>query len=252
MANTDSFLDKYPKDIYKDLLQVPNENNGIDGTERTLMDGEGTESAMEISTEKVGARAGKTLLQGGSEITASASELNQLDGKILGTGAEKDTGASMGDLITWATNVASAGFPHVGSGGTLTRYSTSQILSMLGLPNATTIAGEICLESSGNGEILKSNVTNDITFGFVFWRTMNIPQTSQSMNDNDQYALFVCEPEENNVRLIVNTSEVQTTLAQDKCAIALSGSDLMVYCAGVQQQNYDVPFYGFTFSWGVI
>ena len=34
------------KDTYKDLLQVSNSNNGVDGTMRTVEDGEGTSSAL--------------------------------------------------------------------------------------------------------------------------------------------------------------------------------------------------------------
>ena len=38
------------KDTYKDLLQVSNSNNGVDGTLRTIEDGEGTSSALKVST----------------------------------------------------------------------------------------------------------------------------------------------------------------------------------------------------------
>ena len=37
------------KDTYKDLLQVSNSNNGVDGTLRTIEDGEGTSSALQVS-----------------------------------------------------------------------------------------------------------------------------------------------------------------------------------------------------------
>ena len=41
---------KTPKDTYKDLLQVSNSNSGVDGTLRSVEDGEGTSSALKIST----------------------------------------------------------------------------------------------------------------------------------------------------------------------------------------------------------
>lgn len=41
------------KDTYKDLLQVSNGNAGVDGTLRTVEDGEGTTSALQISTSGV-------------------------------------------------------------------------------------------------------------------------------------------------------------------------------------------------------
>ena len=41
------------KDTYKDLLQVSNGNAGVDGTLRTVEDGEGTTSALQVSTSAV-------------------------------------------------------------------------------------------------------------------------------------------------------------------------------------------------------
>lgn len=42
-----------PAATYKDLLQVSNSNSGIDTTLRTVSDGEGTDSALQISTTGV-------------------------------------------------------------------------------------------------------------------------------------------------------------------------------------------------------
>ena len=41
------------KDTFKDLLQVSNSNNGVDGTIRTIEDGEGTSSALAVSQTQV-------------------------------------------------------------------------------------------------------------------------------------------------------------------------------------------------------
>ena len=41
------------KDTYKDLLQVSNSNNGVDGTLRNVEDGEGTTSALKVSSSGV-------------------------------------------------------------------------------------------------------------------------------------------------------------------------------------------------------
>ena len=38
------------KDTYKDLLQISNGNAGVDATLRTIEDGEGTTSALQVST----------------------------------------------------------------------------------------------------------------------------------------------------------------------------------------------------------
>lgn len=44
-----SLTGKSPKNFYKDLLQVSNANVGVDATLRTVEDGEGTASALQIS-----------------------------------------------------------------------------------------------------------------------------------------------------------------------------------------------------------
>ena len=44
---------KTPKATYKDLLQVSNSNSGVDGTLRAVSDGEGTDSALKISSSSV-------------------------------------------------------------------------------------------------------------------------------------------------------------------------------------------------------
>ena len=53
MAGSDSLESKQISSTYKDLLQVPNANAGVDGTLRTVMDGEGTESTLQVSTAGV-------------------------------------------------------------------------------------------------------------------------------------------------------------------------------------------------------
>ena len=68
---------------YKDLLQVSNSNSGIDGTKRAVSDGEATASPLELSSSAVNISSGFEL--GGSEVTASATELNVLDDVTAGT-----------------------------------------------------------------------------------------------------------------------------------------------------------------------
>ena len=90
MAESDSLQNKQISATYKDLLQVPNSNTGVDGTTRKVMDGEGTESALEVSTSAVKSSGtlestgnltvGGSLTIGGDAITATPTELNLLDG----------------------------------------------------------------------------------------------------------------------------------------------------------------------------
>ena len=48
-----SLTSRAPKDFYRDLLQVSNSNMGVDSTLRTVEDGEGTSSALQISESVV-------------------------------------------------------------------------------------------------------------------------------------------------------------------------------------------------------
>ena len=71
---------------YTQLLHV-GDSDGIHATtNRAIYDGNGTLSALVVSTANVGAASGKTLLQGGAEITSTAAELNILDGVTATTG----------------------------------------------------------------------------------------------------------------------------------------------------------------------
>ena len=75
------------KDTYKDLLQISNSNAGIDGTLRTIADGEATTSVLQLSSSAVNIASAGALQYAGTAITATAAELNVLDG-ITATVAE--------------------------------------------------------------------------------------------------------------------------------------------------------------------
>ena len=62
------------KDTFKDLLQVSNSNNGVDGTTRTVEDGEGTQSALQVST-------GAVKVNGDFEVTGNVVGVPHVDYK---------------------------------------------------------------------------------------------------------------------------------------------------------------------------
>ena len=117
MASSDSLQNKQISATYKDVLQVPNSNSGVDGTIRTVMDGEGTESALQVSTagvkstgtlESTGdATIGGTLTIGSTALTSTATELNLLDGivsidtDLSSVSASDDTLASAKSVKTY-------------------------------------------------------------------------------------------------------------------------------------------------------
>jgi len=93
MADADSFTGKLRQNTYKDLLQIPNDNNGIDGTARKIMDGEGTESPLKLSTSKVDISSGFQL--GGVDVTATAEGLNGTSDIISQSEAEAGTATTI-------------------------------------------------------------------------------------------------------------------------------------------------------------
>ena len=76
-----SLTGKKIKDSYKDLLIVDNNNAGVDGTMRTISDGEGTASALQVS--EVGVQ-----VNGDLNVTGNA------------TGIEGSTFKYQGDWVT--------------------------------------------------------------------------------------------------------------------------------------------------------
>lgn len=75
------------KDTYKDLLQVSNSNAGVDATLRTVEDGEGTSSALQVSTGGVQVN-GTSTLKSNSGHTATDSVTKEMDrGDFIGSTA---------------------------------------------------------------------------------------------------------------------------------------------------------------------
>jgi len=97
MAGSDSLNGKAISDTYKDLLQVPNANSGVDGTLRTVMDGEGTESTLQVST--AGVKSTGTLESTG----------NLTVGGTLTLGGTAISSLEDGADVTDAANVTAAG-----------------------------------------------------------------------------------------------------------------------------------------------
>lgn len=62
-----------PRNTYKDLLQVSNSNAGIDATLRAVEDGEGTESALKVSTTAV-ELSGVSVSDGRIELTRTSGD----------------------------------------------------------------------------------------------------------------------------------------------------------------------------------
>ena len=78
------------KDTYKDLLQVSNNNAGVDGTLRNVSDGEGTSSAIQLS---------ETQLKVNGDLHVTGEILGAPIAEVFGFSKNAD-----GDLIVTTTN----------------------------------------------------------------------------------------------------------------------------------------------------
>ena len=75
---------KKPKDTYKDLLQISNSNRGIDGALRRIEDGEGTRSALGLSTDRVSLGGNELVLDRDGDSSIAAAEDDRIDVKLGG------------------------------------------------------------------------------------------------------------------------------------------------------------------------
>jgi hypothetical protein len=116
---------KKPKDTYKDLLQVSNSNSGVDATLRSVSDGEGTASAISLSTTNVdiiGDLTAGTLNADGDTAAGDNAAIGYTaaEGLIL-------TGQGSTDDIT-VKNDADTTVLNVATGGTDVEISAGNIL----------------------------------------------------------------------------------------------------------------------------
>ena len=76
---------KKPKDTYRDLLQVSNANSGIDESLRPIEDGEGTRSALSLSTARVSLAGHELVLDRDGDTSIAAADDDRIDIKLAGT-----------------------------------------------------------------------------------------------------------------------------------------------------------------------
>jgi hypothetical protein len=88
---------------YKDLLQVSNNNSGVDSTLRAVEDGEGTVSALEISTTDVKVN---NLTVTGSVTGLAASDISDFNTKVASNSAVATNTAKVGITTAQADAIA--------------------------------------------------------------------------------------------------------------------------------------------------
>jgi len=96
-----SLSGKAPATTFKDLLTVydGDDNEGLEGTLKTVFDGDGVAAPIQLSTSimNISSHDGSSggLQLNGTLVSATASELNQIDGVTFG-------GSSNADVVTVA------------------------------------------------------------------------------------------------------------------------------------------------------
>ena len=83
------------QDSYKDLLQVSNSNSGVDGTLRNIEDGEGTSSALRVSSAAVSVDGNELFLDDDEDTSITADTDDQIDIKVGGSDVYTLTAASL-------------------------------------------------------------------------------------------------------------------------------------------------------------
>ena len=86
--------------ISSTFKQLTHVDGGLSSSETALLDGDGTEAAVELGTDNINVSthngSNKGLKLQGSLVTASASEINQLDNKTVGGSGSTDIPTNSG------------------------------------------------------------------------------------------------------------------------------------------------------------
>lgn len=125
---------------YRDLLQVDasSTNGGLDGTVRTIQDGQGTNSALQLSQSAVNING--TLELNGTAITKTAAEINAITDISTLTGiAAGDAGTIYGRTLTGSTGVTITNADGVAGNPTFALENTSVSAGAYGPLNTITV-----------------------------------------------------------------------------------------------------------------
>lgn len=141
-----TLTNRTPAESYKDLLQVSNENAGVDATLRSVEDGEGTSSALQLSTTAVKA-TGTFQVVGDSSfanITAGVWQGTAIGPAYGGLGLSSGTSGGIlafTDSTTLASSAAlTAGVPVIGGGAGAVPTVATGLLYAAGGPHLTITA----------------------------------------------------------------------------------------------------------------
>tara|TARA_R110000824_G_scaffold330996_3_gene517750 strand:+ start:584 stop:1336 length:753 start_codon:yes stop_codon:yes gene_type:complete len=150
-----------PAETYKDLLHMSNSNNGVDTIARQVYDGEGHPTPLELSSTVVNFRTDNDFKFkiGGTAITSTANEINQLAGISTASTLASQISAKQ-NKITTELNKFIVG---TSVSGVTENKTSSEVATMMGL--------KTCAYANTGSGINNVPVWKDATgsvTGFVF------------------------------------------------------------------------------------
>jgi hypothetical protein len=126
---------------YKNLLNIDNNNSGVDGTVRTVQDGEGTASALQLSQSVVNVNG--TFQVGGVTLTADVSTLNNIAANTFtaltaGAGIRMTVDSSVTSTAQTSSTILVSADQNFGTVSVSTGFYSTGI-TRVGVLSATTI-----------------------------------------------------------------------------------------------------------------
>jgi len=161
---------------YRDLLQIAasSTGGGLDGTARTVQDGGGNNSALQIGTGSVNING--TLELGGTAITKTAEQINSIADISTLTGiAAGDAGTIYGRTLSASVGISISNADGTAGNPTFSLAATSV--------SAGTYSGQTTLfDVDATGRITGTNTTDTVSVGNV--NTVNLSATTVNISGN--------------------------------------------------------------------
>lgn len=236
---------RHPKDTYKDLLQVSNANAGVDATLRTVEDGEGTSSALQLSTT-------------GAKIVGALEVTGALTGTVTATGST--TSRTLANRFADVFDVK--GFGATGDGVTNDTANIQLAINAAGtagggivfFPPGTYLVDRVT-DGTGNFDL---DVCLDIQANDIHLRGSGRGVTIIKKAQNTARAHIIKIGRRVGTPIIVNDCSVRDLTIQGNRTTASaetsrhnSGIDVSNGCARVVLENlhiYDTIYYGIGFQ----
>ena len=163
-------------ETYRDLLQIAasSTGGGLDSTPRTVQDGSGNNSALQLSNDTVNING--TLELGGTAITKTAEQINSIADISTLTGiAAGDAGTIYGRTLSASVGISISNADGTAGNPTFSLAATSV--------SAGTYAGQTTsFDVDATGRITGTNTTDTVSVGNV--NTVNLSATTVNISGN--------------------------------------------------------------------